>query len=75
MILFHIIFSKLEVRMSSVQYYVNILSSGFVSQTDIPNELIQLPEIRNIIYAYNWSAVPSRIMGWITLRKQYARYD
>lgn len=61
--------------MSALHYYLNILSSGLVSQTDIPNELIMYPEIVNIINTNNWTILPSRILGWVTLRKQFARYD
>lgn len=46
------------------------LTSGFINETSIPTQYLQLPEINAILIKYNWSIRVSIISGWTTLIRQ-----
>jgi hypothetical protein len=58
-----------------VQYYLNIINSGFVYQIDIPNIFLLTPEIIHSIQTKNWIVLPSKIPGWTTIIKQQSFYS
>lgn len=55
--------------MSSFQSIMFQLTSGFVTETAIPTDYINIPEINNAIVKYNWILRESYIPGWITLAR------
>ena len=61
--------------MSDLQYYINILNSGFVQKTDIPTIFLVTQPIQEIIKTGKWNVFPSRILGWTTFQKLIAHFD
>jgi hypothetical protein len=57
-----------------IQFYLNILKTSIVSQIDIPDEYLELPEIIAILQKYNWNLRKSDREGWHTLIK-YSIYS
>jgi hypothetical protein len=55
--------------MNSVDSHLRILSSRFVSETNIPMYFLTLPVIMNAIKQYQWYIVPCSMKGWVTAKK------
>lgn len=43
------------------------LTSGLITETSIPTQYLQYPEILNVIQRYNWSVAVSTVQGWTNL--------
>ena len=55
--------------MYDLNQYINILRSGIVHKTDIPDRFLYTPEIQQIIYYDRWVVIPCNVQGWVTLIK------
>jgi hypothetical protein len=56
--------------MSSIKSIILQLSSGLISETIIPIEYLDIPEINIAIINFNWGLRDSAIPGWIVLTRQ-----
>lgn len=56
--------------MSSLESYIFQLSSGLISETSIPTEYLQIPEIKVLLVKYNWALRASNMPGWTNLIRQ-----
>jgi hypothetical protein len=60
----------------SIDYYITLLQSPFLTQVDIPAECINNVNIISTMYAYKWMISPlSHAVGWITIVKNIQNYD
>ena len=48
--------------MYNTQYYINLLNNTFIYETDIPNEMLDMPEIIEIIINKNWFVFFNKLM-------------
>ena len=46
------------------------LTSGLISETSIPTQLLSLPVINEALVKYNWSLRASNIPGWTIVIRQ-----
>lgn len=55
--------------MDSIDYYIQILSNGFLSETNIPHAYLLIPDIMNTLKKYNWTIIPNIDTGWATVKR------
>jgi hypothetical protein len=55
---------------NGVQYYINLLNNGILTQIDIPNNFLYIPDIKNALTYGNWYMYPSMSLGWTTVRRR-----
>jgi hypothetical protein len=66
----------MNTQMLSKSYYINIINSGFISQTEIPTEYLYDTDIINLMTLKKWFIVninPHNI--WTTIVKSQSYYD
>jgi hypothetical protein len=56
--------------MSSLDSVLFQLTSGLISETSIPTQLLSLPVINEALVKYNWSLRASNIPGWTVVVRQ-----
>ena len=61
--------------MNSVESHIRVLSSRYISETNLPISLLNIPSIINAIKQYQWLIAPCSIKGWITVKKNIIFYD
>jgi hypothetical protein len=55
--------------MSSIGSVLSQLTSGFLTETAIPEEFLYNQDIINAIQKYNWAIMASNTVGWISLKR------
>ena len=61
--------------MSSPEYYIQLLRTGFLSETAIPTIFLYSPDVVQVIQQYNWAIISAQQGGWATLRKHIIHRD
>ena len=61
--------------MSSPEYYINLLRTGFLSETSIPTIFLYSPNIVQVIQQFNWVVISAEQNGWALLRKNISHHD
>ncbi len=56
----------------SIQGYLSLLTSGFTSEIDIPQQYLQIPDLLYAIRSHNWTIIPSPMPGWVKARRFYS---
>lgn len=55
--------------MSSLEAVMLQLTSSYISETSIPSQYLDYPQIISVIQKYNWSIGQSNTNGWTSIYK------
>jgi hypothetical protein len=61
--------------MSSPDYYIQLLRTGFLTETSIPTNFLYLPQVIELLQKFNWAIISAQQGGWALLRKNIIYHD